>query len=49
MQTANSWDELCEKVKQPDGFPTWEEAGAWTKDKLYFWKRYIDITTTAMT
>jgi three-Cys-motif partner protein len=28
--------------------PIWEEAGKWTKDKLYFWKRYIDITTNAM-
>ncbi len=42
------WHNLCEKYSQPDGLPTWEEAGQWTKDKLYFWKRYIDITTNAM-
>jgi three-Cys-motif partner protein len=42
------WHELCEKYSQPDGLPTWEEAGRWTRDKLYFWKQYIDITTNAM-
>ncbi len=42
------WNELCESVAQPDDLPTWEEAGLWTQDKLYFWKRYIDITTIAM-
>lgn len=42
------WHELCEKYHEPDGLPTWEEAGEWTKDKLYFWKRYIDTTTKAM-
>jgi three-Cys-motif partner protein len=33
---------------EPDGLPAWEEAGRWTRDKLYFWKKYIDITTRAM-
>ena len=42
------WHDLCELVAAPDGLPTWEEAGHWTEDKLYFWKRYIDITTMAM-
>ena len=44
----DSWRELCEKYSEPDGLPTWEEAGRWTRDKLYFWKRYVDITTNAM-
>ncbi|MBN2580188.1 MAG: three-Cys-motif partner protein TcmP [Pirellulales bacterium] len=43
------WLELCEKYENPDGLPTWEEAGKWTEDKLYFWKKYLDITTAAMT
>jgi three-Cys-motif partner protein len=42
------WHDLCDKYREPDGLPTWEEAGQWTRDKLYFWKNYIDITTTAM-
>jgi len=42
------WRELCDQVQEPDGLPTWEEAGVWTRDKLYFWKRYVDITTNAM-
>ncbi|MCD4728549.1 MAG: three-Cys-motif partner protein TcmP [Pirellulales bacterium] len=42
------WRDLCEVYKEPDGLPTWEEGGQWTKDKLYFWKRYIDTTTKAM-
>jgi len=37
-----------ELVREDDGLPTWEEAGLWTRDKLYFWYRYLDITTTAM-
>jgi len=42
------WRELCDQVQEPDGLPTWEQAGVWTRDKLYFWKRYVDITTNAM-
>jgi three-Cys-motif partner protein len=42
------WHDLCEKYREPDGLPTWEEAGRWTEDKLYFWKKYIDITAKAM-
>jgi three-Cys-motif partner protein len=48
-RAIDSWRDLCKKYEQPDNLPTWEEAGKWTEDKLYFWKRYIDITTTAMT
>lgn len=42
------WHELCESVAEDDGLPTWEEASPWTVDKLYFWHRYLEITTTAM-
>lgn len=42
------WHDLCDKYSEPDGLSTWQEAGRWTEDKLYFWKRYIDITTKAM-
>ncbi len=42
------WHELCELVEEDDGLPTWDEAGHWTKDKLFFWHRYIEITTSAM-
>ena len=47
-RAIDRWNELCESVEQPDDLPTWEEAGLWTRDKLYFWKLYIDITTKAM-
>jgi three-Cys-motif partner protein len=42
------WRELCEPLEIDDGLRNWEQAGHWTRDKLYFWKRYIDITTAAM-
>jgi three-Cys-motif partner protein len=41
------WPELCKMVESDDGLPT-RDAGEWTEDKLYFWNRYIDITTRAM-
>jgi three-Cys-motif partner protein len=41
------WPELCELYKSDDGMPV-REVGSWTEDKLYFWNRYIDITTRAM-
>jgi three-Cys-motif partner protein len=41
------WPELCESCKSDDGLPV-REVGSWTEDKLYFWNRYIDITTRAM-
>jgi three-Cys-motif partner protein len=47
-RSYDRWQALCREVEIPDALPTWE-AGAWTQDKLYFWKRYIDITTQAMT
>ena len=42
------WPELCELYKSDDGLPVREDVGIWTVDKLYFWNRYIDITTRAM-
>jgi hypothetical protein len=47
-RSIDLWRELTDKYEQLDNLPTWEEAGKWTEDKLYFWKRYIDITTKAM-
>jgi len=35
-------------VENDDGLPTWDEAHHWTEQKLYFWYRYLDITTDAM-
>ena len=48
MGGKDRWRELCDMVIDDDGLPTWEQAGKWTEDKLYFWYRYLDITTTAM-
>jgi three-Cys-motif partner protein len=42
------WPELCRLVKEDDGLPVRDDAGPWTEDKLFFWSRYIDITTIAM-
>ncbi len=42
------WPDLCKLVAQDDGLPTWHEARHWTAKKLYFWHRYVEITTTAM-
>jgi three-Cys-motif partner protein len=44
---ADRWPELCERVSQDDGLPV-RDVGAWTEDKLFYWNRYIEITTTAM-
>jgi three-Cys-motif partner protein len=43
----NRWPELVRSVSVDDGLPT-RESGKWTVDKLWFWHRYVDITTTAM-
>ena len=48
IRAIDSWRDLCEKYSEPDGLPVWKKAGPWTEDKLYFWKRYLDITTKAM-
>jgi len=41
------WPELCKKVSDDDGLPV-REVGSWTEGKLFFWNRYIEITTTGM-
>ncbi|MBN1591408.1 MAG: three-Cys-motif partner protein TcmP [Pirellulales bacterium] len=42
------WPELCRRVEQDDGLPVRDGVGPWTEDKLFFWNRYVDITTSAM-
>lgn len=46
-QRRDRWPELCSRVKADDGLPT-RDAGPWTLDKLWWWNRYIEITTTSM-
>lgn len=46
-QARDRWPELCELVKVDDELPV-REAGPWTEQKLHFWSKYLDITTTAM-
>jgi three-Cys-motif partner protein len=41
------WPELLESVRSNDALPT-RKSGPWTADKLWFWHRYIEVTTTAM-
>ncbi len=41
------WQSLCDSVAQEDGLPV-REVGAWTEEKLWFWNRYLEITTTSM-
>ncbi|MGD0542059.1 MAG: three-Cys-motif partner protein TcmP [Tepidisphaeraceae bacterium] len=41
------WPQLCELYKSDDRLPT-RKVGRWTEDKLFFWNRYIEITTGAM-
>ena len=43
----NRWPELCNSVSKDDGFPT-REVGHWSERKLWFWNRYIEITTSSM-
>ena len=47
-RSIDLWNALCKEVETADALPTWE-AGAWTRDKLYFWMRYIYIASQAMT
>ncbi len=46
-QKPNRWQGLCEAVRQDDILPT-REVGVWTERKLWWWNRYIKITTHAM-
>lgn len=43
----SNWNGLIERVKHDDGLPT-RPTGPWSFDKLYWWNRYIEITTQAM-
>ena len=47
IMARNRWPELCRSVSEEDGLPT-REVGYWSKKKLFFWNRYIEITTSAM-
>jgi hypothetical protein len=46
-KARDRWPDLCKLYEADDGLPA-REVGSWTEDKLYFWNRYIDITTKAM-
>lgn len=46
-KNKDRWPDLCKLVEIDDGLPT-RPAGPWTKDKLWFWNRYIEITTNSM-
>lgn len=46
-KSGKRWHELCERVAVDDNLPV-RLVRFWTIDKLYFWNRYIEITTTAM-
>lgn len=46
-KSKDRWPELCRLVDSDDGLPV-RESGRWAEDKLWFWHRYIEITTTAM-
>lgn len=41
------WPKLCELFADDDRLPV-REVGAWSEDKLFFWHRYVQITSTAM-
>jgi three-Cys-motif partner protein len=41
------WAELVRLYSADDGLPV-RKVGSWTEDKLFFWNRYIEITTNAM-
>ena len=43
----SGWNELLKLVATDDGLPT-RESGSWAGEKLFFWNRYIEITTNAM-
>jgi three-Cys-motif partner protein len=46
-KSNDRWPESCDRVTADDCLPC-REAGAWTEDKLFYWNRYIEITTKAM-
>ena len=46
-KSQDRWPELCKLVAEDDGLPV-REVGSWTEGKLFYWNRYVEITTTAM-
>jgi three-Cys-motif partner protein len=46
-QKRDQWPELCKLVEADDNLPV-NPYGQWTENKLHFWNRYIEITTTSM-
>lgn len=46
-KSRDRWPELCELVADDDGLAA-RPVGPWSAQKLWFWARYIDITTNAM-
>src|SRR6266851_7859033 len=47
IMPVDRWPELCKLVKNDDHLPV-REVRHWTEEKLWFWNRYLEITTTAM-
>ncbi len=47
QRRRDRWPELCQLVEVDDGLPV-NVYGQWTEQKLRFWNRYIEITTSAM-
>lgn len=47
MAAIDRWPELLRSASTPDGLQT-RPCGPWTEEKLYFWHRYLEITTAAM-
>ena len=47
VKKKDRWPELCKLVEEDDGLPT-RDSGTWAASKLWFWNRYIDITTSSM-
>jgi three-Cys-motif partner protein len=45
--SRDRWPELCKLVEQDDGLIA-RDVGHWSERKLWFWSRYVDITTTTM-
>lgn len=43
----SNWQDLLHSVSTDDGLPT-REVGPWTFNKLWWWNRYIEMTTVAM-
>lgn len=47
MARIDGWQALCKQVESDDGLMA-RDCGPWTEQKLWFWHRYLSITTNAM-